>query len=331
MGLACVRLNCTTPTQTLGGPTVIVSGAARSGTSMVAAALDAAGVWLGDHLDGASFEDVDLAYAAERPLPLYRRPLRALRERGHWRSALKGLDTTVLAAAIARRDARHATWGFKRPNIVQRLGSDGLSLFRQPRLVLCLRDPVALAQRSVIAEGVGLDEALRNARRQVDDAMRFAQSTEHPTLLVSFEKAKLDRDGFLGELFDFCGLSVDPSRYPAINAMVDRAGEKYSRLAAAPTIGFLDKPLGWSLSGWCAAPGSIGPDAVDILADGIKLVTTQANRFRPDLVITGCRTAYRGFQVDLHALGLKGSEIIEVVLSGSTFRLHDSGYRLAAA
>lgn len=331
MGTACVRLNCTETPPRSSGSTIIVSGAARSGTSMVAAALDAAGVWLGDNLDGISFEDVDLAYAAERPVPLHRRPLQAVRAREQWRSVMRGLDIAGFASAVAGRDSRHATWGFKRPNIVQRLGRDGLALFREPRLVLCLRDPVALAQRAVMAEGVDLDEALRNARIQVDEAMRAAQASRYPTLLVSFEKAKLDRDGFLDELFDFCGLAVDRSSYPEIHASVARAGEKYSRIAAAPTVGFLDKPLGWSLSGWCAAPGSTRPDAVDVLADGSKLVTTRANRYRPDLVITGCRTAYRGFQVDLHALGLKGSEMIEVVLSGTSIRLHDSGYQLAAA
>ncbi len=298
---------------------------------MVAAALDAAGFWLGDHLDGACFEDIDLAYAAEKPLAFHRRSSQILRAPQRWRSAARGLDISNLAAAIARRDARHATWGFKRPNVIQRLGREGLSLFRQPRVVLCLRDPIALARRSMIAEGVGIDEAMRNARRQIDGAMRVAQTIRCPTMLVSYEKARQDPDGFLSELYDFCGLAIEPSRFPAIHAMVEQAGEKYSRIAAAPTVGFLDKPLGWSLSGWCAAPGSIGPNAIDILANGVKLLTTFADRYRPDLVITGRRSAYRGFHVDLHEFGLKGSEIIEVVLSGSSARLQDSGYQLLPA
>ncbi len=298
---------------------------------MVAAALDAAGLWLGDNLDGACFEDVDLAFAAERRLPPHRRAARMASAPHLWRSALKGLDTTGLAAALAARDARRAAWGFKRPNVLQRLGRDGLALFRNPKVVLCLRDPIALAQRSVIADGVSIGEALRNARRQVDGAMRMALTLDCPTLLVSFEKVKQDREGFLAELFDFCGLAVEPCRYPDIRAKIECAGEKYNRLASAPTVGYLDKPLGWSLSGWCAAPGSTGPSAIDVLADGTKLITTFADRYRPDLVITGCRSAYRGFQVDLRELGLRGSEIIEVVLSGSGTRLHDSGYQLAPA
>ena len=108
----------------------------------------------------------------------------------------------------------HERWGFKRPNVLQRLGREGLALFREPRVILCLRDPVALAQRSVIADGVTLEEALCNARRQVDGAMEIAKTIDCPTLLVSFEKAKADRDGFLAELFGFCGLDVEASRYP---------------------------------------------------------------------------------------------------------------------
>ena len=329
MGLACIRLNCDGPLQTSSAPTIIVSGAARSGTSMVAAALDAAGLWLGDRLDGACFEDVDLACVAERPLAWHRRLERMLTAPKHWRSALRGFDLDGLGAEVARRDTIQERWGFKRPNVLQRLGRDGLALFREPRVILCLRDPVALAQRSVIADGVTLDEALRNARRQVDAAMAIAQTIDCPTLLVSFEKAKAHRDGFLSELFSFCDLDVEPSCYSSIHAKGESAGEKYNRIASAPTVGFLDKPLGWSLSGWCAAPGSRDPSEVDVFADGVKLVTAFANRYRPDLLITGCRSAYRGFQIDLRELGLRGSEIIDVVLSGSGVALHDSGYRLA--
>lgn len=330
MGSACVLLN-DSERSIDHSPTIIVSGAARSGTSMVAAALDAAGLWLGNNLDGACFEDVDLAFATERRLPPHRRAARMASAPHLWRSALKGLDMAGLAVALAARDAHYAAWGFKRPNVLQRLGRDGLALFRNPKIVLCLRDPVALAQRSVIADGVSMKEAMRNARRQIDGAMRMAETLECPTLLVSFEKVKEDRQGFLAELSDFCALTVEASHYAEIHAKIERAGEKYSRLASAPTVGFLDKPLGWSLSGWCAAPGSTGPSAIDVLADGIKLVTTFADGYRPDLVITGCRSAYRGFQVDLRQLGLRGSEIIEVVLSGSGTRLHESGYQLAPA
>ena len=297
---------------------------------MVAAALDAAGLWLGDHLDGASFEDVQLAYAIERKVSLRRRPPRMARRPHLWRAAARGLDTIGIAASIEQRNDNHSRWGFKRPNVLSHLGPQGLSMFRDPHMILCLRDPVALAQRSVIADGVTIEEALKAAHRQVDRTMRAARRLQCPTLLVSFEKLKQDRDGFLDELFGFCGLKIERSTYPAILAKVERAGEKYNRIACAPTIGHLDKPLGWQLSGWCAPPGRLGPSAVDILADGIKLATAYADQHRPDLVIAGTRSPNRGFRVDLRQLGLRGFETIDVVLAGSTIRLHDSGYQLSA-
>ena len=79
MESACIKLNGGELLPKTASPTIIVSGAARSGTSVVAAALDAAGLWLGDQLDGACFEDVDIAYEAERPLAPLRRVGRLLK------------------------------------------------------------------------------------------------------------------------------------------------------------------------------------------------------------------------------------------------------------
>ena len=330
MHAACVRLN-SRPAADVAATvsTIIVSGASRSGTSLVAAALAAAGLWLGEALDGACFEDTNLAFLIEQRQALHRRLLTAAHHPRQPLLSLRGCDTGALVDAIAQRDAAHQHWGFKRPGIVSRLGDDGLALFRNPRIVLCFRDPIALAQRSVTADGVSFTEALRSARRHIERSLRSAERLTHPVLLVSFEKLRQDRDGFLDELYDFCGLPVERSLYPGIHAAVERGGENYRRLAAAPIAGYIDRPFGWTLSGWCCPPGRKGCTAIDVFANGRKLLTTLADRFRPDLRAAGFRTVRHGFAVDLRRFGLCGPQTIDVMLAGTNISLQDSGFSLA--
>ena len=329
MHAACVRLNDhPASADAAAGSTVIVSGAARSGTSLVAAALSAAGLWLGDHLDGACFEDPHLAFLIARRRAVHRRLATAVRHPRQRHLSLRGCDTGALVDAIAQRDEARLSWGFKRPGILPRLGNDGLALFRNPRIVLSFRDPVALAQRSATADGVPFAQALREARRHIERSLKAAERLTLPVLLVSFEKLREDRDGFLDELYDFCGVAVGRSLFPGIHAAVDRGGENYRRLAAAPVAGYVDRPFGWTLSGWCRPPERKGSAAVDVFANGRKLVTAFADRFRPDLRAAGFASARHGFAVDLRRFGLRGAQTIDVALAGTNVRLEDSSFRL---
>ena len=245
--------------------------------------------------------------------------------------ALLGSDVDRLAAAIEQRNAAHAMWGFKRPSILTRLGPAGLACFRHPRVVLCFRDPVGLAQRLAVAHNLPIEKALWYARRELDKNLRAVEHLSCPTLLVSFEKLKHDRDSFLQELFLFCGLDVAPDRYSAINREIDRAGVEYKRLASKPLVGYIDRPFGWGLSGWCCLPDASGPTAVDVLADGVKLTTALADSYRPDLLLAGFKSARHGFEIDLRQFALTGTEVINVMISGSNTALENSGYQLSNA
>ncbi|WP_158808379.1 hypothetical protein [Beijerinckia sp. L45] len=323
----CIRLN-----EAAGTPpsdnTIIVSGPSRSGTSLIAAALCGARVWLGDALDNACFEDVHIAYMMEKKNSWLARPQQAARHPTSWKFALKGAPVADLVSLIAQRNEAHEQWGFKRPNILSRLGPGGLALFRHPRAVICFRDPVAMAHRTAVAEGVPFARALNNARRLLDENLRAAATLTCPVLLVSFEKAATDRDAFLRELFDFCGVPVACEQTPRINQFVDEAGGEYKRLTASPVAGYIDSHGAPALTGWCHRPQNTEPDSVDIYADGVKLATILADRERADLRISSFRSTRHGFELDLTPYNLCSDVIIDARVAGTDIRLEGGGFTL---
>src|SRR3954464_9324468 len=96
--------------------TLIVSGVGRGGTSLVASVLFHAGVFLGQHLAEAVYEDQEFLLA------------------------LNGHNRDLLLRLITHRSAAHRTWGFKVPGIHVGLEYRDLSLFRNPHLILVFRD-----------------------------------------------------------------------------------------------------------------------------------------------------------------------------------------------
>lgn len=326
--VGCVRLNASEDSVPPDA-TIIVSGPPRSGTSLAAAALHAAGLWLGDNMDHAVFEDMEFAGPVEPKVALSLRVGAAMRHRGQWRAALRGLDVDALKHLVAARNARFTKWGFKRPNMVPLLGSDrGLTLFRQPRLVLVFRDPVAFAERISIAEGMRFHNALYYARRYVSANLWAARHTNVPTLLVSYEKANAHREVFFDQLFGFCGLAIAREAYADIDAFIDTAGKEYLRLAAGPNRGYIDGYREGVLLGWCRTPGRSAPERVEIYADGVKVASVCADEFSADLHKAGFGDGRHRFSVPLDHLALPDACRVRAVIAGTNVDIENSGLSL---
>ncbi|MBZ9733300.1 hypothetical protein LB515_08685 [Mesorhizobium sp. CA15] len=163
-----------------GTATIVVVGAPRSGTSMVAATLDSLGVYLGAQADKAVFEDLEFADAIENA-------------------------PDELPAMIGRYNSVHNVWGFKRPMAFQSVGSY-LHLFREPRLVIPFRDPVAIAKREEISMVCEFRDQLRRAVELNLEIVNLIEKLTVPALLVSYEKAIFQPASFVAALADFCGL-----------------------------------------------------------------------------------------------------------------------------
>jgi hypothetical protein len=108
--------------------TVLVLGAGRGGTSMVAGALSKLGIYMGESLS-SYYEDGVLA------------------------NCLSQNDKQQAKKIIQERNDKYSMWGFKKPSLRLWLW---LNLFREPVYVVVFRDAFATANRRVIS----LDKSL---------------------------------------------------------------------------------------------------------------------------------------------------------------------------
>jgi hypothetical protein len=159
--------------------TVLVVGVPRSGTTMIAKTLGRLGIYLGADIDQSISEDMRLAHA------------------------LEGAPAT-LPSIIDAYNAAHDVWAFKRPTAYQTIDP---SMFRNPRLVIPFRDPVAIARREELSMTFDFREHLIRATRWSADLAAFALGQSVPVMLVSYEKAIGAPKRFVSDLARFTGIS----------------------------------------------------------------------------------------------------------------------------
>jgi hypothetical protein len=182
--------------------TIIVVGIPRSGTSMVASAMECLGVFMGQYIDKAVFEDIAIAHALESG------------------------DVAKLQSLIENRNRSHNVWGFKRPaafNIMESF----VHYFRNPCFIITYRDPLAIAKRNEISMHMEFPNALLAASRQQIALTQFALKLKQPAMLVSYEKALLDPNGFVKNLAEFCNIDADASLIHAASKTVVNGPELY--------------------------------------------------------------------------------------------------------
>ncbi|WP_420857393.1 hypothetical protein [Marivivens marinus] len=181
--------------------TIIIVGLPRSGTSMPAKALHDLGVWMGDGIDQAVFEDVRLADALERRVE-------------------------DLSGVIQDYNSRYDIWGFKRP-MAFKLLKKHIKRFRNPRIVVMFRDPLAISKRNAISVDVSIEMALRNAAREISDLIDFALSIDVPKMLVSYEKVMSIPEEFVETLVQFVGCNPTPDEFKEAVSNIQNSPELY--------------------------------------------------------------------------------------------------------
>ncbi len=280
--------------------TLIVSGLARSGTSMVARILRSARVFMGDNLDDVVFEDPDFTLLFE---------------------GMKLEKTHVL---LRNRNSRYSTWGFKRPHI-HLYGKIFINLFRNPYVIITMRDPVAIAKRNVISEQHDPMHSLLTAVNDLHAMARFVKSLDCPTLLISYEKALQEPDTFIKELLDFCGLDLPASARTPLLELIEPNRQVYIDKARRIFDGYIDSLFGMILSGWACERGSKASQTLTLFKDDEPILSFDANLFRLDLAKAGVGNGRHGFSIDLSNLGFKIHTKVSVLISGRYFALNNSG------
>jgi hypothetical protein len=286
--------------------TLLVTGLARSGTSMLAALLQAAGVWLGDHVYEPINEDAEIT------------------------QMLRARDFARLDALIRRQNAKTPVWGFKMPDLHQYLQHDELGRFRNPHLIAIFRDPVAVAARNALSEQADGTEAFIETTAAMHSMAQFVRASGLPFLLLSYEKALLFPSVFIGNVLTFCGIAADAAKRAALQRHVQPNRLQYVLTSKRAFEGSLDGVRNGRLHGWARHIGSLAPVLLDLLIDDRLAATFPSGEFRDDLLAAGVGNGNHGFVLDLRAHKAKDSAVIRVRVNRRTFELANSGRSVAA-
>ena len=282
--------------------TIIVSGVARSGTSMIARVLCAGGLFMGDEIDDVVFEDHAFARMFEHI----------------------GYDPAKLDRLVEFRNANHLVWGLKRPHLHVH-GVDAIRHFRNPLVILTVRDPVAIAERNAIAEVTDPALGVSVAMQDLEDMIVFARALTCPTLLISYERALEQPDMCISALFDFCSLDVPPATRQAMRVLIEPGRPDYIINARRVFEGYIDNIRETILTGWVWQKDVPAPMPVTLIRDGVLVSDHMANQMRSDLVHSGIGSGCHGFSIDLAGHGFGPHSRVGVKIGGRDFLLTNSG------
>ena len=277
--------------------TIVVSGLARSGTSMVAAMLRGAGLFLGTEIDPVVHEDREIA---------------------------QHLGGEGLQAVVNARNRVSRVWGFKRPNLHVH-GAKLISALRNPRIILTSRDPVTIGRRIALSEHLRDEFAcIQTAATETLALIAFAATLDCPILLVSYEKALQDPVGVAETLLSFCGLKADAR---AVAHFVVPNRSEYLKATERRFIGHLDDVVDGVVRGWAAEQGSSAPVSVELLIDDVVRTRGVADAFRADLAQNGIGSGFHAFRI-LVPIEIGEDAILSVRVADRTDKLIGSGKRL---
>lgn len=286
--------------------TLIVTGVARSGTSMVAGVLRDAGVFMGQYVFDVVQEDAEIL------------------------TMLQSGQEPMLQALIAQRNEAHVSWGFKVPNLHAYLRADRLSLFRNPRLIVVFRDPVAVAVRDALSEHFDPQDSLDLTAHAMVSLIAFAQRAGCPTLMVSYEKAITAPEAFLRSLLPFCGIDETPDLMDRLMGVVEPNNPAYLATANTQFTGYVEGVLSGQVYGWCRQWDTLTPVSLDVFADDRLLMTVLADHHRADLAANGIGNGDHGFYVDLNGRDLPPDAVLRIRPHRRSVELEGSGRTIAA-
>jgi hypothetical protein len=286
------------------GRTFIVTGLFRSGTSLVAAVLQQAGLFIGTEVNDIVYQDEEID------------------------RYLKSGDTAALSRIISERDATYRSWGFKLPMLCRDLDPSQFALFNDPHLIVTFRDPVSMSVRTSLSEYQEPMHALREAIDDLNALMAFIDAVRCPSLLLSYEKALIFPHAYVDAIMEFCDIPRSAALRRRLVAVIEPNRPGYLAGARRRYDGLIEGIVEDRLYGWCQLTKSTDPVALEVLVDGRPMVRLAADVFRPDLLNAGFGEGNHGFTVALDALHARPDSVIRVRVAGRDIELGNSGRRL---
>jgi hypothetical protein len=243
--------------------TLIVIGAARGGTTMVAQILHDLGIFMGQGLN-STYQDDAMSNIS----------------RGLFHGQIDINDPRI-EQFLRQRDQEFNIWGWKFP---QHIFEILYAKARNPHVIAIFRDPVAIATRESVSQGYSLEPCFERALEQIANLGEFISSTSYPCLMVSYERGLAKKAELVDALVDFAGIAVSKAtrREAARRAQPGSAG--YLDDTRASSIeGTLDR-VDSSIAGWLRYPHQVNRRVYFVvLIDGVSIYDGVADRFREDL------------------------------------------------
>jgi len=243
--------------------TLIVLGAARGGTTMVAQMLHDLGIFMGQGLT-STYQDAAMSDIS--------------------RALFHGqidINNPLIEQVLRQRDQRFNVWGWKFPT---HLFEELYAKTRNPHVIAIFRDPVAIATRESVSNGYNLEACLQRALEQIANLGGFLTSTVYPCLAVSYERGLMNKAELVDQLVDFAGITASPAvRQEAAQRAQPGSTQYLDETRATDIEGRLDR-VDTRIAGWLRYPHH--PDrrvCFTILIDNIPVYEGIADRFRADL------------------------------------------------
>jgi hypothetical protein len=185
--------------------TVVVLGPAGGGIELVAGTLEALGVPMGGE-GNDSPEDFEL------------------------NQAIDAEDAAKVREIVARRDAAHPVWGWKRTSPLE-IGSPCTGELRNLHVVAVFRDFLATVGRPRYAMTSDVFAAMERSIREQWALASFLGRQGGPVLLCSHEKALAAPQAFVAALDEFLALGAEARRGEAARAIAGRRARRQEAAA----------------------------------------------------------------------------------------------------
>lgn len=268
--------------------TVIVVGYARGGTSIVAGALSALGVFMGSKVRVPVYEDALLA------------------------NAFESNDEARMEEIIAEYDATHRVWGFKRPSVLNYLPMVH-SKVRNPRYIFIFRDALSIATRNSISMQADVLSTMREALNGYLKATDFIQEYNPASMLISSEKLLQNKHDFILQLCDFVGLQpTAEAMKQAENFIAPNPLLYLDNTRITKAIGGIKKITAKSLRGWAKLVHQDRPPSIDVYVNDNLIAELVPDDYRPELVDHKLHEAgYAGFEIKFQE-ELKAGDVVRI-------------------
>lgn len=284
--------------------TVIVLGLGRSGTSMIAGILDKIGVFMGNKKDDIVYEDLEFTYLLE--------------ESG---------SSSAIKAFISRQNTEYSIWGWKRPKAIHYIDRF-MHLLRNPYFIIPFRDLLSIATRNVISMNMDPLRALNHGNNELQLLLRFINCTSFPVMMVSYEKAMLNKHLLIERTVSFLNLTVSHEQKESAIKFIQRDRPEYLQATRIKRYnGFLDSITEGRIRGWIKSIKDETPVNFIVLLNGKKICSGIANGFRKDLKISGIGNGCHAFDVNISEFCKKGdykNREIRVLVQDDTTDLQGS-------